>query len=243
MNDGHIHLPVAEAYDRWAPFYDSYDNPMVFGASQLVGFLSKAIEAKVVVEFGCGTGRNLARLKQDGAERLIGCDVSPGMLEKARARDPAFILFQQDMTQPLPLADGVADLALFSLSLEHVAELVSPLREARRLIKATGAIAVIEIHPFLSLGDVSAHFRDGDAIVRMPTFPHRFSDYINAAAQAGLAIAACREWRPRDFQGAPPEKLFKRGPDIPLLVAFTLTRGEDGQSPDAPRRPREIQSR
>jgi len=219
-----IHLPVAEAYDRWAPSYESGDNPMVFGASQAVGLLSRTIGAKVVVEFGCGAGRNLAQLKQDGAERLVGCDLSPGMLAKARARDPDFLLFQQDMSQPLPLADGFADLALFCLSLEHVGDLVAPLREARRLVRDAGTVAVIEIHPFLSLGGVGAHFHDGDVLVRMPTFPHRFCDYIGAATRAGLAIAACREWRPRELDGAAPAQVFKRGPDVPLLVEFTLTR-------------------
>ncbi|PIT05465.1 hypothetical protein TSA1_35545 [Bradyrhizobium nitroreducens] len=229
MNDDHIFLSVTEAYDRWASFYDAYDNPMVFGAAQVIEHLSDDACGKVVVEFGCGTGRNLAGLKQAGAEKLIGSDLSPGMLEQARARDPEFTLFQQDMSHPLPLADGVADLVLFSLALEHVGNLISPLREARRLLRANGKIAIIEIHPFLSLGNVSAHFREGDDIVRMPTFPHRFSDYINASAKVGLAINQCREWRPHDFQGAAPEKLFKRGANVPLLVAFTLVKAESGQ--------------
>lgn len=223
MNDEDIVLPVADAYDRWAPFYDSYDNPMVFGADQAVDLLSHDAGAKTVVEFGCGTGRNLARLKQRGAETLIGCDLSTGMLEKARALDPAFVLFRHDMARPLPLSDGIADLVLFSLALEHVRDLTLPLREARRLLRAHGAVAVIEIHPFLSLGNVNAHFRDGDEIVRMPTFPHRFSDYIGASANVGLRIDRCREWTPRDFRGVAPDKVHKRGPDVPLLVELTLT--------------------
>jgi len=83
---------------------------------------------------------------------------------------------------------------------------------------------VIEIHPFLSLTGVGAHFHDGDVLVRMPTFPHRFCDYVDAARRVGLAIATCREWRPRDFDGETPAKVFKRGPNVPLLVEFTLTK-------------------
>lgn len=226
MNEEHIFLSVAEAYDRWSNCYDAYDNPMVFGAAQIMERLALDVCGKVIVEFGCGTGRNLARLKQAGAAKLIGCDLSPGMLSQARARDATFTLFQQDMAQPLPLADGVADLVIFSLSLEHVGDLTSPLHEARRLLCENGKISVIEIHPFLSLSNVSAHFREGDNIVRMPTFPHRFSDYINASTNAGLTINECREWRPRDFQGELPERMLKRGPDCPLLVALTLMKTE-----------------
>lgn len=224
MSETTVFLPIAEAYDRWSSFYDSYDNPMVFGASQVVQRLAERVAGQDVVEFGCGTGRNLLRLKQHGAANLVGCDLSAGMLDQARACDPALVLLQQDMTRPLPLADGSADLVLFSLTLEHVDDLAHPLREARRLLRAAGRIAVIEIHPFLSLGSVAAHFHDGGAIVEMPTFPHRFSDYLNATAEIGLHIAKCREWRPRDFHGPIPNKVLKRGPDFPLLVEFSLRR-------------------
>lgn len=217
-----IFLPIDEAYDRWSSFYDSSDNPMVFGTGQIVHELAEHAAGRDVIEFGCGTGRNLERLRQRGAAKVIGCDLSPGMLQQARARDPNFLLFQQDMMQPMPLPDGSADLILFSLTLEHVGDLVPPLQEARRLLRSAGRIAVIEIHPFLSLANVAAHFKDGEMVVRMPTFPHSFSDYINAVAEAGLSITACRERRPCDFQGPVPNKVLKRGPDFPLLVEFSL---------------------
>jgi len=222
MNRPTVYLPVAEAYDRWSGFYDSYDNPMVFGANQVVARLASSVAGQTVVEFGCGTGRNLALFARHGAAKLVGCDVSPGMLAQARLRDPGFLLLERDMTQPLPLADSSTDLVLFSLALEHVGDLVPPLREARRLLRPAGRIVVIEIHPFLSQGNVQAHFCDAGKVVRMPTFAHRFCDYIEATVTVGLGIAACREWYPRDFQGAVPAKVLKRGPDAPLLVEFSL---------------------
>jgi malonyl-CoA O-methyltransferase len=224
MSDAAVFLSVAKAYDRWSKFYDSYDNPMVFGADQIVQRLAEHVAGLDIIEFGCGTGRNLARLKQGGAAKLVGCDLSQGMLEQARARDSELTLLQQDMLQPLPLADGSADLILFSLALEHVSDLASPLREARRLLRPAGKIIVIEIHPFLSLEKVAAHFRDDGMEVQMPTFPHRFSDYINAESTVDLTITECREWLPQDFQGPVPEKVFKRGPDFPLLVEFSFCR-------------------
>jgi malonyl-CoA O-methyltransferase len=224
MSETTIFLSIPDAYNRWSAFYDDYDNPMVFGAGQIVQKYAEHVAGQDVIEFGCGTGRNLARLKHHGAAKLVGCDLSQGMLEQARACDPAFVLLQRDMTQPLPLADSSADFVLFSLTLEHVGDLVPPLREARHLLRPAGTIAVIEIHPFMSLGNIAAHFRDGGTIVEMPTFSHNFSDYINAISRAGLSITKCREWRPRDFQGPIPNKVLKRGPDFPLLVEFSLHR-------------------
>jgi len=222
MTEQSVFLPVAAAYDRWSSGYDSYENPMVFAAEQIVrGFTD--VQGKDVVEPGCGTGRNLAALKALGARSVTGLDLSDGMLAKARARDPAFRLVRHDITQGLPLPDESADLVLFCLALEHIGDLAGVLREAARLLRPTGRIAIIEIHPFVSQGGTAAHFRDAAGEVRMPTFPHRFSDYLNALADAGLRVAACHEWRPRDFD-APPEKALKRGPDFPLVVEFSAVR-------------------
>lgn len=217
-----VRLPVAEAYDRWAGHYDAQDNPMVFAASRVVETLGPRAAGADVVEFGCGTGRNLEALRRLGARSLTGCDISPGMLEKAAARDPSFRLVLQDAGARLPLPDASADLVLFSLVLEHVADLVPPLAEARRLLRPGGRAAVVEIHPFVSMAGVAAHFRDGDAVVEMPTVPHRFADWLTAIAAAGLHAAGCREWRPRDFAGPVPERALKRGPDTPLVVEFAL---------------------
>ncbi|EPY00644.1 class I SAM-dependent methyltransferase [Magnetospirillum fulvum] len=226
MPDRQIHtsiaLPLVDAYDRWSAFYDRYDNPMVFGARQIVQGLAPSVAGQAVVEFGCGTGRNLECLRLAGARSVAGCDISAGMLAQARQRDPALRLFQQDMAQPIPLEDGSTDLVLIALALEHVADLTPPLRAAKRLLSSRGRIVLIEIHPFLALSNVAAHFRDGATIVTMPTVAHDFSDFLNAAETSGLRVAKCREWRPRDFEGPLPEKVLKRGPDIPLIVEFEL---------------------
>jgi malonyl-CoA O-methyltransferase len=222
MADQTDFLSVAAAYDHWSRHYDGYDNPLVFAADQIVRGFADARD-KDVVEFGCGTGRNLAALKALGACGVTGLDLSDGMLAKARERDAGFRLLHYDMTQPVPLPDASADLVLFCLALEHVADLGHAFKESARLLRPAGRVAVIEIHPFLSQGGTAAHFRDEAGEVRMPTFPHRFSDYLNAFSTAALRVDTCREWRPRDF-AAPPAKALKRGPDFPLVVEFSAVR-------------------
>ncbi|ATR20172.1 SAM-dependent methyltransferase [Roseomonas mucosa] len=224
MTEHSSFLPVAEAYDLWAGTYDTQDNPMVFGASRIVEGLAGEVRGRDVVEFGCGTGRNLARLRAGGAASLTGLDLSAGMLDQARRRGPDFHLLRHDMSQPVALPDASADLALFCLSLEHMADLLPPLREARRLLRPRGEVRIVEIHPFLSLGGTGAHFQAGGREIRMPTVAHGFADYLNGFAALELRLLACREWRPRDFGGALPDRVLKRGPDHPLLVEFRLGR-------------------
>jgi malonyl-CoA O-methyltransferase len=195
---------------------------MVYGATQVVEALAPSAAGKDVFEFGCGTGRNLARLEAAGAASVSGCDLSEGMLTQARARSARANVFRHDMTEPLPVPDESVDLALCCLALEHVEALRAPLGEARRVLRPGGALHLIEIHPFLSLGGLAAHFADGDEEVQMPTVAHRFADYLNAFAAEALEVRRCTEWRPRDFAPPVPPKVLKRGPDRPLLVEFWL---------------------
>ena len=211
-----LHLPVASAYDRWAATYDGYDNPMVFLATHILAQHLPTARNLDVFEFGCGTGRNLKALQAAGARSVAGCDLSAGMLAHAPNA------FQHDITTPLPVPDRSAGLVLFSLTLEHIEHLTPPLSEARRILRPSGRILVIEIHPFLSLSGIAAHFNDGSQEITMPTFPHQFSNYLAAFAAAGLRLDACREWRPIDLGAAAPPKVFKRGPESPLAVEFQL---------------------
>jgi malonyl-CoA O-methyltransferase len=122
----------------------------------------------------------------------------------------------------LPGHWGPVDAVLFSLTLEHLESLVIPLREASRVLRDNGRIWILEIHPFLSLSGVAAHFQDGAEAVRMPTYPHQFAAYLSAFAESGLRVLECREWHPRDLGEPAPLKAMKRGPDFPMLVEFSL---------------------
>lgn len=215
-------LPVAQAYDRWAASYDAYDNPMVHASEVALGRRLPMAKGKRVAEIGCGTGRNLLRLKEAGAVSLWGCDFSSGMLREARARDAGFTLVQQDMTESLPLAQASIDFALVCLAFEHVELIAGPLAEIARVLTDEGQALLFEIHPFMAMSGVGAHFRDGKDEIHMPTFAHGFSDYLNAFREAGLVPESCREWRAGDFGDGAPSKLLKRGTQQPVLVEFVL---------------------
>jgi ubiquinone/menaquinone biosynthesis C-methylase UbiE len=217
-----VNMAVSDAYDRWASSYDSYDNPMVFMARAALRAVLGDVVGQTVVEFGCGTGRNLALLKHHGAGRLIGLDFSRGMLAEAGVLDVGAELHLHDMMQTAPIAKGLADHALFCLSLEHVPDIVPPVGNAIRLLRHGGRITIVEIHPFLSLGGAKAHFRDGDDEVHMPTFAHQFPAYLAACREVGAVLADCREWRPMDIAGDLPPKVLKRGHDMPIVVTFDL---------------------
>jgi malonyl-CoA O-methyltransferase len=122
-----------------------------------------------------------------------GFDFSSAMLAEARKRDGDWTLFQADMSTPIALPDQSVDFVLFSLTLEHVADLVPPLQEARRLSRTGGVIKIVEIHPFLSLSGISAHFKTADGEeVTMPAFAHPFQDWLQPLIRWACASLALK---------------------------------------------------
>jgi malonyl-CoA O-methyltransferase len=221
------HLGVREAYDKWAATYDTTDNPMVYAATFALAAGLRVLKGQDCLEFGCGTGRNLAVMAQAHARTITGLDLSSAMLDVARARNahvssPAWSLLQHDMMLTPTLPGASANFILFALTLEHVDDLAAPLAQARRLLRKDGTIRIVEIHPFMSLNGAAAHFSDGDTDITMPTFPHQFEAWIKAFDKVGLVIDGLQEWRAKDFGEGASDKLIRRGPDWPWLVDFKL---------------------
>ena len=221
------HMTVETAYDRWAADYDTSNNPMVHAASHALAAGLKAVKGQDCLEFGCGTGRNLGAMAQADARTVTGIDLSPAMLEQARARNGAtsplnWTLIQHDLRQAPPLAGASANFVLFALTLEHIDDLALPLVHARRLLRHNGMIRIVEIHPFRALTGGRAHFIDGEIDVTMPTFSHQFESWIKAFKKSNLSIENLREWCAVDFGDAPPSTLALRDPHVPWLIDFTL---------------------
>ncbi|MFB6181045.1 MAG: class I SAM-dependent methyltransferase [Candidatus Nanohalobium sp.] len=77
-------------YSKWSFFYSLvFENPPVIRGIRKEAVQSLELdEGDTVVELGCGTGANLRYMRdQVGSKgKIIGIDISPGMLEKAKKK-------------------------------------------------------------------------------------------------------------------------------------------------------------
>ena len=211
---------VAAGYARWADQYDSCANPTRDLDALVLRRLLPDLSGKRVVELGCGTGKNTAALTE--ANEVVALDLSAAMLERARAKVVAdhVRFIQLDLTESLPFGGGTFDLAMIDLVLEHIEDVESVLGEVARVLRPGGAVLLLEFHPYRQLLGKGARFADhetGDD-VRVPTFVHSTTEFVEAGLQAGLTLEHLGEW------GDDGEPYAREPGALPRLLSLRLRR-------------------
>jgi ubiquinone/menaquinone biosynthesis C-methylase UbiE len=101
-----------------------------------------------LLDVGCGAG-HLAFALAPGYARVVAADLSPSMLATVRAaavqRHLPQIEVQQASAQALPFPDGHFDVVCTRYSAHHWHDVPAGLREMRRVVRAGGALLVIDL--------------------------------------------------------------------------------------------------
>ena len=143
---------VAAAFDRAASTYEQHDFLQREVADRVLERLDYvSLEPRTVLDIGAGTGRCARAL---GARyrraRVVQCDLAPGMLRSARAREPRLFSRQRFVAgdaEALPFRDGVFDLAFSSLALQWSQDLARAFGEARRVLRSGGLFMFTTLGP------------------------------------------------------------------------------------------------
>ena len=144
---------VREMFGAISARYDLINRLMTLG--QDLRWRRLAAQAVVhagdtVVDAGSGTGDLAFACLEAGAARVIGLDVARPMLARARSKSATQVTgvgagFALGDATRLPLADGSADVWCSAFVVRNIPELDDALREALRVLRPGGRLAVLEI--------------------------------------------------------------------------------------------------
>ncbi|WP_412544406.1 class I SAM-dependent methyltransferase [Longispora sp. K20-0274] len=134
--------------------------------------------------------RELARR----GHRVLGFDISPGMLARARDSVPD-VEFAEASFTALPVADASADHVVCTLALSHLESLELFFREAARVLRPGGHLLITATRGhFIGSALYPLLEEDSDGTVGyMRNWRHSTGDYLRAALRHGFLVRRCEE--------------------------------------------------
>jgi len=155
-------------------------------------------EGEVVLDLGSGAGLDcfLASAQVGSSGRVIGVDMTPEMLERARSNAEtggyANVEFRLGEIEALPVADGSVDVIISNCVLNLSADKPKVLSEAFRVLKSGGRIVVSDMVSDVEVPDVMEKRLDSVAAC-LPTFR---DVYIQQFRDAGFEEVRISDERP-----------------------------------------------
>jgi SAM-dependent methyltransferase len=186
-------LDVATGYTAWAPSYDATMDDRL--DLPLLGLLASVDWSGIAAaaDLGCGTGRVGAWLKAHGVARVDGVDACSAMLDRAAAKGIYESLVCADAAAT-GLAGQRYDLVISSFAICHLTDLTGLYAEAARLIRPSGAVVLVDYHPFMLLKGVPTHFQaPAGEPVAIANVVHLIGDHVQAGRRTGLSLLEMRE--------------------------------------------------
>lgn len=154
-DDDALRLILSKRKDKMRAYFDELAGR--FGRDYVPGrswkgvaeMLLKLLPPMVIADIGAGEG-TLSLLLAQRAERVIAVDNSEKMVEygreAARKAGVANIEYRVGDLEELPVATGSVDLALFSQSLHHAIHPQDAVKEAARILRPGGRVAILDLH-------------------------------------------------------------------------------------------------
>jgi SAM-dependent methyltransferase len=177
------HVSARQGYDLWSETYDSTPNPVVAMDSRHTIKLLAPASGELILDAGCGTGRNLKPLFLAGSTAL-GIDFSHRMLKVARRQRETSAVALADLQASLPFFSRSFDAVLCALIGEHLTDLRVVFDEFHRILKPGGRLVFSVYHPEMSAAGIEANFERGGIEYRLGAIHYSVAEHFRLLQQA-----------------------------------------------------------
>lgn len=193
---------VADAFSRAAGHYENAAQLQRDVGEHLLNMVTEQHQSagNMLLDAGCGTGYFSRRWREMG-KQVTALDLSPGMLDMARALDSAESYIPGDIER-LPLADQSVDICFSNLAVQWCNALPRALEEMHRVTRI-GGLVVFSTLAEGSLGELAAAWMKVDG-----------RRHVNQFLTPDKIAEACAPYR-HDVQFSQQTLLF---PDVMSLL-------------------------
>lgn len=144
---------VSEMFNNIAHRYDFLNHLLSMGIDKIwrrkVINLIKPLKPKIILDVATGTGDLALALAKVNPEKIIGLDISTGMLEKAKIKSKnaqlsQLIEFKEGDAENLPFEDNSFDVITVAFGVRNFETLSKGLKELLRVLKPSGKLFILE---------------------------------------------------------------------------------------------------
>ncbi len=182
-----------EMYDRWSKVYDQ---DLVDSEYQQPTRCAKALSIQdsnpdiKILDVGCGTGLSGLALKQAGYKNIDGCDLSTGMLDKAKNLAIYSRLFSCNLNEPPIDAsadnyDAITAVGVFSFG--HI--MPEAIDELIRILKKNGTLIIGLNDHYYNEGSLTNKLKILEATNAIKILNQEHGDHIPANDLKGWVIS------------------------------------------------------
>lgn len=127
-------------------------------------------QGKTLLDLGCGYGWHCIYAAEQGAERIVGVDLSEKMLETARAKTTDDrITYQRCAMEDIEFESESFDIVLSSLALHYVENFEIIVKKVHTILKPGGAFLFSAEHPvFTAYGTQDWYYDESGKILHFP---------------------------------------------------------------------------
>ncbi|MDV7187046.1 bifunctional demethylmenaquinone methyltransferase/2-methoxy-6-polyprenyl-1,4-benzoquinol methylase UbiE [Lutibacter sp. TH_r2] len=143
---------VTQMFDTISKEYDGLNRVISFGIDikwrKKVVNIVKQSQPNSILDIATGTGDLAINLTDTNAEKIVGFDISPGMLEVGRKKIKKLKLNQIDMilgdSENMPFENNSFDAITVAFGVRNFENLEKGLKEILRVLKPNGTFVVLE---------------------------------------------------------------------------------------------------
>jgi ubiquinone/menaquinone biosynthesis C-methylase UbiE len=179
---------------------DAMASAAVFNDRTILGRIRDAAQVCAdarILDVACGPGIVVEAIAP-GAREVVGCDLTPAMLDKARQRVAtagiAHAHFVPARAEALPFPDAAFDAVVSRSAVHHFPDPAAAFREMARVVRRGGRVVTVDVMAAEAPAQAALHnaleiLRDPSHVRMLPR-----SELHRLLVQAGLDVESCTTW-------------------------------------------------